>query len=113
MHTLKGGGSRVQVRKGGEGVQLEKLVLGNSLKCGRQTCYVGTAAMMFCLASVVMLVLLLNCPVLGVTKSLQTYVLEGNLSQNLMKSPAQGSYSISEDARETSPPPDIALLDLD
>lgn len=76
MHTLKGGESRVQVRKGGEEVQLEKLVLENSLKCRRQACCVGTAAMMFCLASVVLLVLLLNCPVLGVRKSLQTDVLE-------------------------------------
>lgn len=83
----EGRGCRVQGRKGGEGVQLSKGVLGKPLKCRLQACYIGTGAMLFCLALVVMLVLLLNCSMLAVTKSLEIDILEGNLSQNLMKSP--------------------------
>lgn len=115
MHILKGGGVQGirEKRKSREGVQLRKKeVLGKPLKCRPWAWGLGAGAMMCCLASVVMLALLLNCPMQALTKSLQIDIFKGNLSQNLRKAPSQGSSPISEDAREPHPAP-IALLDLD
>lgn len=80
------GGARYQ-GESGKGLQLEKEGSGETLNAGcRPTAY-RLGAMMYSLASLIMLALLLNCPMLPIVKCLEIDVLKGDLLQSHINFP--------------------------
>lgn len=90
LHPEDGG---VGCMGGVGGVATSKRRLGEPPRCRLRACCVGTGCSHVLSGSAAMLALGLNCPTLTVMKSPQIGILKGDLSQKLMKSLSQGSYS--------------------